>query len=473
MSQDISLINSTLPFDVEKYIISAFLDAPNLVKFSLVNKSASIFLSNEKFKELFAERHPHLKDSKSFVKKVQILSESLPSNCWKIVSCVFHTGSLNFSESLVRQGCTIKVKILEDKIERQTLELKRIGGSDEQDSDSLIHKAAVEHEKTGLEIPSVETIIQGREEEFEAIDELTLAFIHLDSFKDLDSAINVFENCANKWIAFDNRLLPAVNSGRCKYLECYRQMVKWNLFIDETDLSEIKNSKSGTLNLSGYKQSLESFFRDAYKYWMDAILDKRGPLTEEDCNAFRAAFSLWAPVSGQDDLISSAFFFLKRQTMMQPVDHNAINPHYNSNLEKIDQVLGELCFNHLVDSYAKQPLGYFSITNFEEQINKLHLLYHGIALTVINDQLLKAIYSQHHLRENPTPIPENITAITVAVYTKLVLSIAEQSNSVTMQEIEAEAERVNMIFSGISKETVVGDLVKAIKSLHGQDSIIE
>ncbi len=40
MSQDTSLINSTLPFEVENYIISAFLDAPNLVKFSLVRKNA-------------------------------------------------------------------------------------------------------------------------------------------------------------------------------------------------------------------------------------------------------------------------------------------------------------------------------------------------------------------------------------------------------------------------------------------------
>ncbi len=80
MSQDISLINSTLPFEVENYIISAFLDAPNLVKFSLVNKRASLFLSNEKFKELFAERHPQLcKSVESLQKKFQFLCRCIPN----------------------------------------------------------------------------------------------------------------------------------------------------------------------------------------------------------------------------------------------------------------------------------------------------------------------------------------------------------------------------------------------------------
>src|SRR5579871_3853206 len=143
MSQNVSLIvDGTLPLEVEQFILTNYLGATDLVKYRLVRKSASVFLDEAKFKELFRDRHPFLcKRDKPLEIQFKYLCDIYPSKCWKVASCVFETGNLKFCDSFINEGIKIQVKNLEDQINHLEAELEKVCGKGWEDPVSPIRQA--------------------------------------------------------------------------------------------------------------------------------------------------------------------------------------------------------------------------------------------------------------------------------------------------------------------------------------------
>ncbi len=462
MSQDISLINSTLPSEVENYIISAFLDAPNLVKFSLVNKRASLFLSNEKFKELFADRHPHLcKSAESLQKKFQYLCDRYPTKCWKIASCVFETGNLNFTASVLSDGCVLEINFLEGAISRAKPELKKICGKDYEDWDSPIHQAWLEHVKTKDVLGDnpeafVDSIVQERKEEFAKI----------------LSKNQPIENTIHEIVAFDERLLPYANYVRYQRLEETRKELASTVDTAEIQLEGLKNPENGQPNLTQFECVLDKFFHDALKDQLIELINNQKPLTDEECKLILSKFNViieaWAKgssrfgshhaLSAYRSLTLNSLIFWKTKVYSAQATANAI---------KMKPFLYEFAYNHLLTLYAKKPIDSFTLDSFEKILTGLCFMFTGQRNSVIIGQdLLKAIYVQHHLvATDPTNlpiIPENIKSLTNHVYQVSINAYAEQQFSAISADGTVKFAQKISDALGIPNNIVLQDLNEAI-----------
>ncbi len=104
--------------------IASFLNNQDKVILSGVNHAAFNLFSNKLyFKLVFRSDHPALVKSPVFNDKqcvIQYLCDRHPTNCWKVLSCMFQTGIFTFSRSFLSEAIPFEIEKL--KKERATLQ---------------------------------------------------------------------------------------------------------------------------------------------------------------------------------------------------------------------------------------------------------------------------------------------------------------------------------------------------------------
>jgi hypothetical protein len=125
--------------DIDKYII-LLSDPCSRLALSGVNKTASLILSNNVFEFLCRREHPLLKED-TYKNSLALLCTCHPSNCWKVASYFFATGTFNPSCSFLGESFPFFQSLLRSRKEQTEMELKRICGSYYADPDSPIDQA--------------------------------------------------------------------------------------------------------------------------------------------------------------------------------------------------------------------------------------------------------------------------------------------------------------------------------------------
>jgi hypothetical protein len=138
-----------VPSDVQKIIISKC-SPGGLIKLSGVNKEASTLLTNEVFKKLFNDQHPHLA---IFDKLFWKLRSNHPTNCWKVACQVMDSSwkgyqrenktvsiALRLSPSFVQEANS-DVLAMKSQRTKHEERIKEICGAHYEDPNSPIDQA--------------------------------------------------------------------------------------------------------------------------------------------------------------------------------------------------------------------------------------------------------------------------------------------------------------------------------------------
>ncbi len=132
--------------DVDVNMLSFCDDIDSFLNLSCVNKAAYVALNNNKFfKELFERHHPYLTKS---VYEFKNLFDCHPSNCWKVLCCVFSSNYVfKPNDSFIKDSIPFICTSLNSLNAQLEIEQKEICGSYYADPNSPIDQAWKAYEK--------------------------------------------------------------------------------------------------------------------------------------------------------------------------------------------------------------------------------------------------------------------------------------------------------------------------------------
>ncbi len=407
-----------------------------------------IFLSNDKFKELFADRHPQLcKSVESLQKKFQFLCDAYPTKCWKIASCVFETGNLNFTASVLNDGYLMEIKTRDNQIKEYKSELKKICGDFPYDPASPIHLAWVEHAKT-------KDVLGDQPGRF------TLPILQekKDKFGEILFKEQPVEETFREIIAFDKRLLPYANHIRYEKMEADRSNLQWHLDIAEGSVSTVDQ----------FTRRLEWFFQCELDVQLREMIVKQEPLTDEDCEVFLSALKIWANAQHWSDLTSAIETYLRTVALSyfsSQLPHD-ISIQTKANAKKIRGILNNYPFHREINKYAKKPIESHNIDSLKNEIKNILSLSFLKGPGFSELALLEPIYEHHGLDiQNPSSIPENIRILTDYVYKEAIrVFVAQPFSGVSTVRSRADFAQKLGDVCGISLDIVHQDLMTAIRN---------
>ena len=250
--------------DTEPLIISN-LPHQDQVALSGVNKNAYQLLSNKPyFYNLFLSKYCSFETvEKQLEKKLAVFCNNHPSNCWKIVCCVFQASRTNFNPSFFN----VEIADLKKQKDKYESRIKGICGDFYEDPSSPIHQAwlAYQNQRSICALCEIKmgTFMQkvfypvvvktGRLKEFEAFQE------SITSKEEGEAIIGKFDERLMPFINLMNEQQEAVN--KCK-----------NLHLQYQDLEKERQDCADSVDrINGDIKLLSTSFGAGKKYFLTPL----------------------------------------------------------------------------------------------------------------------------------------------------------------------------------------------------------
>ncbi len=399
-----SVFNNSIT-DVD-YRVANFLTNQDKIVFSGVNRTTyQLFSNNFYFKLVFQSDHPGLVKSAVFKDKhcvIQYLCDRHPTNCWKVLSCMFQTGIFTFSRSFLNAAIPFEIEKL--KKEQVILEAQL------DETTPLLQEAELAHNQTKYLLESDN-----------AVDEALRIMVFADREAEFKNHMaNAVDRTKENWMEaalaialdFDGRLLPVANLKKYQLLKDQEQGIKYNLDAVKRSLSTLENSDMSTFVFQNEKIKINDLYFTNLRKYMFEISRKTEKLTPVDLEEFSSKIICYSNANdtvalslddtfSADNLLTSVINIKYYISTKSPSEKESQNSSIlDSNCNEILLLIDEKIENKKYNNQLETCIGFlaasnFSITSFETQTNSLHDQFPEISLEKINDDLRRLAQARY------------------------------------------------------------------------------
>ncbi len=364
--------------DVDISIITFFENKEKIV-FSGVNKASYQTLTNNNyFKKLFELHHPELSTSNTFNNKknvIQYLCDRHPTNCWKVASCVFQTGRLNFSSLFLNAAIPCEIKELIEQQAALKTQLVEVSAKFDQ--------AKLEHEQTQHLLASNNSNREAKRTVMSMNRQAEFANFHQNIVPNLQTKLAprmpTKDDALQSYLEFDGRLLPVINLATYQGLNRAKESL-------ETSLEGVKDSliklQKPDFVFNNEKNKICALLNCNLVEFILEFVKKPENLNERDIAIVKSTSRLYAITINHEGRINSTMFNLACYTLRAKITNFCVdteaenqgekNPVLKTNAKKIDDVIEEERYaNALNECLTSIAEANFSIETFTEQVECL------------------------------------------------------------------------------------------------------